>query len=177
MTDPPSQSRLSFGPRLFVMTPIVLLLAIANCTVAHKPNLVAHKPNKADLVATLTSRLREEKFEQLYDDTWENVRLNVTKQKFVERMKIAVGKMKEIDQDLNFQKDISEEMLLKSDSGRFVSAHKLQKDGKSVLVFFFWDENGGFSDLGVSPDEGTSDEYAVYGVSYKHLYRGNQLVE
>jgi hypothetical protein len=152
------------------LTPIVLVLTFAYC-------LVTHKPNKAELIATLTSRLREAKFEQLYDDTGESVHLNVTKQTFVERMRTAVGKMKAIDPDLNLQKDISEEMLLKSDEILIVSAHKLQKDGKSALVLFHWDKNGHFRDLGVIPDKGTSDEYAVYGVSYQHLYKGNQMIE
>ena len=176
MTEPLSQSRPSLSPRLFVLTPIVLLLFFANCLVAHKPN-VTYEPNKADLIATLTSRLREEKFEQVYDDAGENVHLNVTEQTFVERMKTAVGKMKAIDPDLNIQKDISEEMLLKSDSLIIVSAHKLQKDGKSALVLFFWDTNGRFSDLSVSPDNETSDEYAVYGVSYEHFYKGTRMIE
>jgi hypothetical protein len=163
-----------------VIIPIALLvLAVASY-------LIFSKPSKERLIKNLTAQLREEKFEQLYEEADDFVRLNVTKEKFVQRMKIAVAKLKAIDENLNFQRDMETEKSMKeimkginedAESSLITAYQKLEKDGKSVLVTFHWTTKGNFFDIDAIPTQGTSEEYRVHGVSYKHLYVGNQMIE
>jgi hypothetical protein len=161
--------------RPVILIPIVLL-AIAVSTF-----WIASKPSKEKLIKKLNSQLREDKFEQLYEEASDNLHLNVTKEQFVQRMKKAVLKLKAIDKNLNLQRDIETEKMMKitgDDESILITAfQKLEMDGKSVLVAFYWTPKGNFSDIQVFPNPGTSEEYRVYGVSYQHLYIGNQIVE
>jgi hypothetical protein len=137
--------------------------------------LVYVPPSKSKLLDTLTSRLREEKFEKLYYEARDSVRRNVPKEKFVRRMKAAVAKLKTVDPGLNFQKDPMRESLYSEDaSGVLFSALKLERDGKSVLVFIIWDSEGLFSDLSVTPGPEMPEEYNVYSVSCQSLNVGGQ---
>ena len=84
----------------------VILVAIALLVAVTISYLVFSKPSKEKLIENLNSQLREEKFAQLYEEADDFVRLNVTKEKFVKRMKIAVSRLKAIDGNLAFQRDI-----------------------------------------------------------------------
>ncbi|HEX8709431.1 MAG TPA: hypothetical protein VF723_14395 [Pyrinomonadaceae bacterium] len=158
--------------------PIIILIALLVLTVASY--LIFSKPSTERLIKNLTVLLREEKFEQLYQEAEDSVRLNVTKEKFVQRMKIVVAKLKAIDEDLNFQRDDEAERMMKAsrdDSIQISAFQRLGKDNKAVLVSFYWTNEGNFRDMWVLPEAGTSEEYQVYGVSYQHLYIGNRMVE
>ncbi len=141
--------------------------------------LVYAPPSKSRMLDKLTSRLREEKFEQLYDEARDNVRLNVSKEKFVKRMKAAVAKLKAIDPGLNFQRDpIMEKLHSAEEPGLPMASLKLQGNGKSVMVLFNWDREGRFIDMGVTPDgPETPQEYAVYSVSCQQLHIGGKTVD
>jgi hypothetical protein len=56
-------------------------------------------------VKKLNSQIRAENFEQIYNDFSLNVKESVSKQEFIERMQIVVGRMKEIDETLIFRLD------------------------------------------------------------------------
>jgi hypothetical protein len=151
----------------------LLMLAVAGC-------LIFSKPSKERLLKNLSAQLREEKFEQLYEDADDSVRLNVAKEKFVQRMKKAATKLKEIDGDLNFQRDDETEEMMKAsrdDSTQISTFQMLKKDGKSVLVAFYWTNKGKFSDIWAIPTQGTSEEYGVLGVSGKYYSIGSQVLE
>lgn len=160
----------------------ILLVPIALLVIVVSSYLIFSKPSKEKLIKNLNSQLREEKFEQLYEEAGDGLHLNVTKEKFVQRMEKAVTKLKAIDENLNFQRDIETEEMIKGingddDSFLITAIQKLEKDGKSVLVSFYWTGKGTFQDISVLPNPGTSEEYRVYGVSYQHLYIGNKMVE
>jgi hypothetical protein len=137
-------------------------------------HLIFSKPSKERLIENLNSQLREEKFEQLYEEADDLVHLNVTKEKFVRRMKIVVTKLKAIDENLAFQRDLETEKRVKAvtendESVLLIAIENLEKDGKSVSVGLNWTSKGKFFDLWIQPTQGTSEEYNVYGVS-AHRY-------
>src|SRR5687768_16727321 len=84
--------------RPIILLPVALVVAVVG-------HLIFSKPSKERLIKNLNSQLREEKFEQLYEEADDSVHLNVTKERFVKRLKMAVTKLKTIDQNLNFQTD------------------------------------------------------------------------
>jgi hypothetical protein len=138
---------------------------------------VASVPRKQALADKLTSQLREEKFAELYDEADDMLRRNVTKDKFIQRMKVAVGKLKAIDENLDFKRDFEAEKGFSDGPLLILVLQKLGTGNKSVLVMSHWNTNGEFFDLAVLPETGTSDEFSVPGVLYQHRYRGNQLVD
>ena len=161
--------------------PIILLL-VALLVVAVVGHLIFSKPSKERLIKNLNSQLREEKFEQLYEEADDFVHLNVTKEKFVKRMKMAITKLKTIDENLAFQRDIATEKSIGTLNGNdesllLTAFQKLEKDGKSVSVCFNWTGKGKFFDLWVMPTQETSQEYRVLGVSGKYYSVGNQVLE
>lgn len=161
-------------PVLFI--PILLLAATVSIY------LIPSRPSKERLIKNLNSQLREEKFEPLYEEASDLLHLNVTKETFIKRMKIAVAKLKAIDENLAFQRDIETENSIKAitendESVLLVAYQKLEKEGKSASVCFSWTNEGKFSDLSVLPTQETSEEYQVYGVSAKYYSVGNRIVE
>ena len=71
--------------------PIIFLSAAAALlVVAVIGYLIFSKPSKERLIQNLNAQLRAEKFEQLYEDADDSVHLNVDKEKFVKRMKMAL---------------------------------------------------------------------------------------
>src|SRR5262249_25951390 len=122
----------------------ILLLPVALLVIAIVGHLIFTKPSKERLIKNLNSQLKEEKFEQLYEEADDSVHLNVTKERFVKRMKMAVTKLKTIDPNLNFQTDTSLENGFLGDDLLIRSVHELEKGDKSVSVLFHWDVNGKF---------------------------------
>lgn len=95
-------------------------------------------------------------------------------------MKVVVSKLRAIDADLNFQRDWKWEQMMNFEGDKKYARsvyQKLERDGKSVLITFWWNDNGEFMDIHVMATEETSQEYNVYGVSYKHLYMNGQIVD
>jgi hypothetical protein len=155
----------------------IILLPVALLVVTIIGYLIFTKPKKERLINELTAQLTAGKFEQLYEEAGNNVHLNVTKGKFVQRMRTAVTKLKAIDENLSFQTDTAMEAGFPGDEILIRSFQKLEKDGKSVSVLFHWDPEGNFFDLSVLPDPGTSEEYGVLGVSAKSYSVGNQVLD
>lgn len=142
--------------------------------------LVPHHPNKNRLAAKLIECLREERFEQLYEEGNDRLPLNVSKEKFVRRMKAATAKLKAIDPELNFKPNPSLESLLRvneRESYMLTAVKTLDGNGKSVSVFMYWTPKGEFFDLCVTPENGTPEEFNVYGVSYKSHSVGGQVID
>jgi hypothetical protein len=155
----------------------IILLPVALLVVAVVGHLIFSKPSKERLIKNLNSQLREEKFEQLYEEADDSVRLNVTKERFVKRMKMTVTKLKTIDQDLNFQRDTSMENGFLGDDLLIRSVQELEKGDKSVSMLVHWDVDGKFFDMSVLPNSGTSEEFRVIGVSAKSYSVGNQVLD
>lgn len=143
--------------------------------------LVPHRPSKGRLFAKLTECLREERFEQLYEEANDSLPLNVSKKGFVRRMKATAAKLKAIDPKLNFKPNARMDDLLRGNNGRdavlITVAKTLEGNGKSVSVLISWNLKGEFFDLSVTPENGTPEEFNVYGVSYKSRSVGGQVIE
>lgn len=167
----------------------IILLGVALFVVAVIGYLIFSKPSKERLIQNLNSQLRAEKFEQLYEEADDSVHVNVDKEKFVKRMKMALTKLKAIDENLAFQRDVATETLIRAaresptgtiiygDESLLTAFQKLEKDGKSAIVCFNWSSKGKFRDLWVLPTQGTSEEYRVLGVSAKSYSVGNQVLD
>jgi hypothetical protein len=154
-------------PLLFALTGIAVLSF-----------LVYVPPSKGELLDKLTSRLREEKFEQLYEEADDHVRLNVTRERFVRRMRAAVGKLKAIDPGLHFQQDAAvEHMFASYGLDLITTARRLEGNGKSVMVLLHWNPEGEFSNINVTPSRGTPDEFSVDGVTHRFDAADGQALE
>jgi hypothetical protein len=132
-------------------------------------SLIACNLQRQFLVSKLRSQLLAEKFSELYDQSADTVHLNASREEFVRRMKVAVTKLKSIDETLNFQRDIETEKMFSGfgDESITIRAYqKLEKDGKAVAVMLYWDGTGKFRDLSVIPSAKTSQGCWVPGVSY-----------
>jgi hypothetical protein len=144
---------------LFTLVVVLVSLTLVSCNL-----------NKASLVKKLNSQIREEKFSELYDQSADIVSLNVTKEQFVNRMKILVRKLKSVDETLNFQDSPEWESNFSNSPDDQIIMRAFQtlgKDGKEVLIAYYWDSEGKFWDLWVNPINGTSQEYDVPGVICK----------
>lgn len=140
--------------------------------------LLFSKPNKDRLVEKLNSQIREEKFGEIYDEAWDNLPLNVTKEQFISRMKAAVSKMKAIDADLNFQRDreFEHDMFFAGEGAETLTVYqRLRKDGRGALISFVWTSKGEFMDIQLQPTLETPREYFVSGVGY--LYIDGRMAE
>jgi hypothetical protein len=130
-------------------------------------SLIACNVQKQVLVRNLRSQLLAEKFGELYDQSADSVHINASREEFVRRMKVAVTKLKSIDESLNFQRDIDTEKMFSGNESIMIRTYqKLEKDGKGVVVMLYWDNLGKFCNLSVVPLTGTSEGCGVPGVSY-----------
>jgi hypothetical protein len=165
--------------RLRLLTPALLvLLAFLSFLMPSRPRLECKVAEGKDaLVARMNSRLRDENFDRLYDEAADSVRRNVTREKFVRRMRAAAAKLKGIDGGLNFSRDSwLETGLTPDDSLIMAAAQKLEGNGKAATLLTHWDGEGKFYDLTVVPDLGTPGEYAFPSVSQQQFYSGGQLL-
>ena len=117
--------------------------------------LISSKPDKDKLIKNLNAQLKAETFEQLYEEADDSIHLDVTKERFVKRMKIAATKLKAIDENLTFQRDLEMESWTGHADGPYSLAayQKLEKDGKAVTVCFNWTTDGRFRDVSVLPSQ------------------------
>lgn len=101
-----------------------------------------YQADEQRLLAIFNLQLKEEKYEEIYDNSANAAKRGATKEEFVKRMKDAVKKLKDIDSDLNIQYDSEWTHLIASDNqenGDFIqSFQSLDKDGKSVEIGVSW---------------------------------------
>jgi len=109
----------------------IFLLTILSCSIDYK-----EANDKA--VEKLNAQVKAEKFEEIYNNSSEITRSTISKSEFVERMKKAVEKMKEVDKTLNWQKIESEENFYKDNPVSETSVRKLAKNGKTIGIFIYW---------------------------------------
>ncbi|HVF44800.1 MAG TPA: hypothetical protein VM936_17380 [Pyrinomonadaceae bacterium] len=132
------------------------------------------------IVGGILARVRGGQFERLYEEGSDSLHLNVSKEKFVRRMAVAVARMKAIDARLNFQTDESTERILfgvDPDARRIMAIEKLEGDGKSARVLLNWDSEGKFSELTVRPEGDTPLEYAVPGVGAYQYHAADKTLD
>ena len=147
----------------------IQLLLLALFVIASSAYLTSCKANTDKLVQELASTLREENFDELYEQSSDLLHLNVTKEQFVRRMKIAAAKLKAIDEKLNFQRYREMEAALPATDESILmrAIRKIEKGDKSVSVLIYWDHQAKFNNLVVLPEPGTSKEHEVLTILYK----------
>lgn len=131
-----------------------------------------YQQNPDRLLARLIQQMKEERFEELYDESDGLVKKNVGKNEFVRRMRDAVGKLKEIDPHLNFQKNPFLDSLIKPHYlGMSTAVAKLENENYSVVLIASWQTNSlstGFKDIVIQPGKNSS-QFASYGITYKNI--------
>ncbi len=137
----------------------------------------SYRNNTDRLLAEFNSKLKEGRFEQLYDESSNSVHLNVTKDEFVRRMRVAVSKLKKIDENLNFQtsKQIETEIFgheERDNSFSFRRVQRLNNANVSATILIYWHNEGifpKFDDFHVGVPTTDWKEYGTPGVSYKTI--------
>jgi hypothetical protein len=156
------------------LTPVLLLALAALSFFWHA------RPNKDRLVNTVTERLREGSFDRLYDESADLLHRNVTRERFVRRMREAVARMRAIDPGLNFKRDAPRERMLADfgdESILMTAAERLEGQGGSASVLIDWDGEGNFHDLSVLPGPETPQAYAVLGVGAHQYHMGDKALD
>lgn len=129
------------------------------------------------LLTRFNAQLKEEKFEELYDESSDHLHLNVAREEFVRRMKVAVGKLKSIDPELAFQtgRELETEIFGRSEndgSDHLMRLQRLKKNDVSVGMLVYWDKGGifpKFTDFGVIATGEDAHKYQTPSVSYKTI--------
>lgn len=159
-------------PILLVLISLAVLSFFVHFPLS-KSSLLDKPPSKSSLLDKLTSCLREEKFEPLYDEMHPEYRRRVSREKFVGRMKEVAAKLKAVDPELKFQRDDSMEGRISQDEAVLLASfQKLQGAGKSVRVYISWHPNGILYDMSVTPEYGTPEEYTVVSVTMPYRKAG-----
>ena len=134
-----------------------------------------YRNNIDRLLTRFNSQIKEGKFEQLYEESSDSFHLNVTKEEFVHRMKIAVGKLKNLDANLDFktEKQIEWEYFGKDeydDSTQFRRIQKLEKDNVSAVILVYWENEGvfpKFNNFAVIVGNEHSQKYGTQSIYHK----------
>ena len=151
--------------RILIITAAVLTNIFWLC-------VIDFRPSTDKLVEDLNARLIEQSFEGLYDQSSDLLRLNVTKEQFVHRMKAAGARMRAVDPTLRFRRDRAQEESLDRVTGRYDSfqrraIQRLGEEGKGVVVLSHWDGKGKFESLTLLPEPGAAAGYKVHTILYK----------
>ena len=118
---------------LFITIVLFGILFITNCQ--HSPNFLAEN---------FRVQIKNERFEQIYDESSDFVHLNSTKDEFVKKLAKAVAKMKEADPELNWRDnfDIGDSSGIEN-TRIFIRKELGQKpDQVAVLIDYWIDKNG-----------------------------------
>ena len=167
------QTSINYPPDAKGKWSLPILLAMISLAVSSF--FVSFPPSKSRLLNKLTSCLREEKFERLYDELRPDFRQRVSRANFVGRMKAVAAKLKAVDPELKFQKDEwTERLYSQEESSVLTSAQRLTGGGKSVQVLIIWDSKGSFHDMSLTPEYDTPKEYGVFSVTLRYREPGGQ---
>ncbi len=119
--------------RIILVCAILILILFSDCS--QNRDVSSNK-----IVEKLESQIKSENYEQIYSESSRVVRSHISKEEFFEKMNTAVGRMKNIDESMCFEKDESRN-LQNGDVYRdlhFVY-RKIEKSGKKLNVFVTFD--------------------------------------
>lgn len=118
------------------------------------------KKNPALLAEKLRWQLKNEKFEQIYDEASNDVHSNITKQEFIEKMKRLVSEMRTFDKELNWKNNYDlgySSQVDHFDKSNFYSAFReLGEESSDITILMYW-----------SDEEGEPEFYGLSAHSYK----------
>lgn len=136
------------------------------------------------IFANLISKMKEGKYKDIYENSSDFLHLNADEEKFTERMKDALEKMKKADGDLNFERNREGESILKNmeretdkavgretPNNRILVIQQLGEGDNKVTVLLFWEHRGlfpKFNDLAVIPTNNERQDLRVKGIAYKN---------
>jgi hypothetical protein len=136
----------------------------------------SYKSDKARIFATFEAQIKSEKFSEIYEDSSDFAKLNVSKEEFQIRIKDAITRMKTADPNLHFERDFDTEnfieKLQESDVkyttfGRpfsFSTYHKLGQGEQSIKIFVSWQRyyfSYRFFDLSIHPNSDMPKELSL----------------
>ena len=107
----------------------VILILFSSCLL-NRDAVADERMKKIEL------QIKSGNYEQIYNESSEIVRNLVSKEEFIEKMNNAVGRMKNIDEALNFQKDENRDMRNGDVYGDLHFIYrKIEKNGKKLYIF------------------------------------------
>lgn len=128
-------------------------------------------PRTDTLVENLNARLREESFDELYEQSSDHLHLNVRREQFVSRMKAVSARLKSVDGSLTFRRDPATEGFL--DSSRLTDNSFMRLAVRQVgdkphgfTLLMYWDGKGRFETLTVIPLAGDSADNRTSTILY-----------
>ncbi|MBC7901255.1 MAG: hypothetical protein H7070_14510 [Saprospiraceae bacterium] len=129
----------------FVILTLLYLCFAFGCSSNYK-----EANNKA--VETLRHQLVNDRFGEIYDQSSEITKSQLTRKQFVEKIGIAVGKMKEIDPNLSWRRDergSPEEAVYRDDNW---SSLILEKNGRRIDIQLDWAQPFTLCGMSISGD-------------------------
>lgn len=103
-------------------------------------------------VERLRQQLLQEKFDEVYDESSDIVRGQLTRSEFVDKLRAATVELKSIDKNLNWQRDgrgSPEPAVYREDNW---SSLNLEKDGRNANVQLDWDPPFDLCGMSISGD-------------------------
>ena len=89
-------------------------------------------------VEKLRQQLMDEKFDQIYDESSDISRAQLSREEFLDRIKVATHELKDVDPGLNWRRvDASPEPAVYRDDNW--SSLNLERDGQKVNIQLDWD--------------------------------------
>ena len=133
-----------------------------NCSLLNDDEVPVSQHNK------LLTQIKSERFENIYEESAEILKSGITKKLFVERLEKAVTKMKQVDENLEFEQSELNDVLSKAINSKFWthSSQKIEKNDEKIEFLIQWDkENTSFKLASLSTIEPTeSGKYKTYFV-------------
>jgi hypothetical protein len=112
---------------------LIFLVGFASCSANYKE--INDKS-----VEKLRSQIIEGKYEEIYAQSTSLVKSTISKAEFIERMEVAVKAMKEVDENLNWQKGGNEDNFYNDFPVTENSYRELVKDKKRIGIFIYWSD-------------------------------------
>ncbi|MDQ3132528.1 MAG: hypothetical protein M3Q99_17415 [Acidobacteriota bacterium] len=134
----------------------LLFISLIGCSIDYK------EANKK-AVERLRNQLLEGKYEEIYNQSENNIKYYISKEEFLGNMKLAVSTMKEFDESLTWQQDeAADEHRVQEVYGYDrASWRTMEKNGKRLNIDIWWSSNFSFCDLTMSEDFSDKPEIVV----------------
>lgn len=126
---------------------LFFIIGLLGCSIDYR------EANK-EAVERLRTQLVENKFEEIYKQSEDRLKIYISKEEFVENLKIAVAEMKEFDESLNWKQDekADEHRVHEVYSYKDASWRIMEKNERKLSITIWWNENFTFCDLTISGD-------------------------
>jgi hypothetical protein len=97
------------------------------------------KARNEQAVENLNVQIKREKFDEIYEQSTNQVKTTISKNDFIERMKVAVRSMKSVDPALNWTIKGDQKEFYRDFSIEDTSLRTLESNAKTINIWIYWD--------------------------------------